>query len=504
MAVIIEQRFPFGRFHATRWNQNAFEDRYGEWPPSPWRLLRALANRWFQYQRETGDGDDEKRNRLLSQLAAGLPAFRLPAASWRGPAMKQYQPTVVAWTDSGYKKPETTLVEDHYRIVPVGESVYWLWRDVYLAEDCASLLKSLLERTLYFGRAESFSRLELLDHAPDGVQPNCFLSTTDDGTATPVLAPIPQSPLNIDALLDWTDGDNLKGRPIPPGTAWFRAQIPKRPRMVSNPSRLAPNPRYGNCIQFAVGGVVYPPTELWIKIAERFRGSTIKQMIALMSDGRATAYEGLEVPEREKLTLLLGKHGDGRIAEGHRHAHFLLWPDETGAPSRLVVWRKDTLLSRQECDAMLSASEWPISWGTGSADWQVRLVPLPSETPLPKGFCNPAAVWRSVTPFVPPASRHRFRKNGHERPSESVEECLRRLLEAQGLPAPISISILDSGTKWLQLHQTLDRRRERAVTRTRWVRPGFLVEVRFNAPVQGPIMAGDSSHFGLGLFRGAE
>jgi CRISPR-associated protein Csb2 len=273
---------------------------------------------------------------------------------------------------------------------------------------------------------------------------------------------------------------------------------------VSNPSRLLPNPGYGNWIQFAVGGIVYPPAELWIKITERFRGSTLKRLIALLSDGRTTAYEGLEMPEKEELTLLLGKHGDGRIAEGHRHAHFLLWPDETGSPSRLVVWRRDTLLSRRECDAMLFASELPISWGTGSADWQVRLVPLPAQTPMPRGFCHSAVAWRSVTPFVPPAGRHRFRKTGRERPSESVKECLRRLLEVQGLPAPESISVQDSGTKWLQLHQTLDRRRERAATRTAWVRPGFVIEMRFGAPVQGPIIAGDSSHFGLGLFRAME
>ena len=56
MPLILEQSFPLGRFHATRWNQNPYEDRHGEWPPSPWRLLRALAARWFQYARETGVG----------------------------------------------------------------------------------------------------------------------------------------------------------------------------------------------------------------------------------------------------------------------------------------------------------------------------------------------------------------------------------------------------------------------------------------------------------------
>jgi CRISPR-associated protein Csb2 len=162
MPVLIEQRFPLGRFHATRWNQNPFEDPYGEWPPSPWRLLRTLANRWFQYQRETGDSDIEKRNRLLNALAAALPVYSLPVASWCGPTLKQYQPTEIAWTDaakkaSGYKKPQTTLIEDHFRVLPAEGRVYWLWKDVHLAEGCSCLLKSLLERTLYLLHKQVFA-----------------------------------------------------------------------------------------------------------------------------------------------------------------------------------------------------------------------------------------------------------------------------------------------------------------------------------------------------------
>src|SRR5262249_61512394 len=87
MALVLEQSFPLGRFHATRWNQNPFEDPYGEWPPSPWRLLRALAARWFQYSRETGDADETLRNLVLSKLAREVPSFRLPESTWRGPAI---------------------------------------------------------------------------------------------------------------------------------------------------------------------------------------------------------------------------------------------------------------------------------------------------------------------------------------------------------------------------------------------------------------------------------
>jgi CRISPR-associated protein Csb2 len=90
MSLVIEQYYPLGRFHATRWNQSPFEDPFGEWPPSPWRFLRALAARSFQYERETG-APPEARDRLLNSLAQAPPSFFLPPASARGLALKQFQ-----------------------------------------------------------------------------------------------------------------------------------------------------------------------------------------------------------------------------------------------------------------------------------------------------------------------------------------------------------------------------------------------------------------------------
>lgn len=47
MRVILRQTFPFGRFHATPWKVFPFDDPHGEWPPSPWRLVRGLLARSF-------------------------------------------------------------------------------------------------------------------------------------------------------------------------------------------------------------------------------------------------------------------------------------------------------------------------------------------------------------------------------------------------------------------------------------------------------------------------
>ena len=228
MPLVIEHNYPLGRFHATRWNQNSFEDPFGEWPPSPWRFLRALAARSFQYERETGAAA-EARDRLLSLLAQSPPSFFVPPASTRGPALKQYQPTAVAWTDASKKKaaymaPKTTLVPDHYRVLPGDEPVLWIWPALDLSAECLHLLDVLLERTLYFGRAESFCRMRRVEDA--GVKPNCVLHRKDLGGGSPVLVAAQGAGLRVDVLLEWTDGKLLKGHPIPPGTEWRFASLP--------------------------------------------------------------------------------------------------------------------------------------------------------------------------------------------------------------------------------------------------------------------------------------
>ena len=45
MPISVTIRFSAGRFHATPWGHHVNEG-LPEWPPSPWRLLRALVATW--------------------------------------------------------------------------------------------------------------------------------------------------------------------------------------------------------------------------------------------------------------------------------------------------------------------------------------------------------------------------------------------------------------------------------------------------------------------------
>jgi CRISPR-associated protein Csb2 len=210
----------------------------------------------------------------------------------------------------------------------------------------------------------------------------------------------------------------------------------------------------------------------------------------------------LTAAQREEVSFISGKDGEGKALLGHHHAYFLVWPDENGYPTRLVVWRREAPFTGAEMDAMLSASEGPISWGD---EQPLYVVPLPFEMPLPPGFAVSARVWRSVTPFVPPAERHRFRAQGRPRPGETPERVAKKLLLDAGIPPPANIALeTDQEKVWAQLHETRQRRLVREKTRSSFVRPGFRIRLEFDAPVQGPIIIGDSCHFGLGLFRGVE
>jgi CRISPR-associated protein Csb2 len=507
MPLIIEQRFPLGRFNATRWHQNPFEDPFGEWPPSPLRLLRALTARWFQYARETGDSDTDKRDALLREIARELPSFALPAFTWRGQPLKQYVPYKVEWTakgaaDPAYKKAQTTLTEDHYRVLSPDARLFWHWENLDLEETQKDLLDQLLKRILYFGRAESFSCLRRVNAIPSQLELNCRLSAESVDGAVPVLAQIPNEELNLSALLSLSDSKELSGKSIPPSTAWFYAKLPDKPVAQRINSSRSQYPTDLNYLQFAVGGTVYPPLEQWVTVAGRFRGIVIRCLSQQLTGNIKANYHNLTLAQRDFIQLIMGKDGHGKLLRGHQQAYFFLWPDEKGLPTRLIVWRKKPF-TEVEIEAMLKAAKKPICWGHDLDDWAVRLVPLPFNIDVPESLFGPARRWTSATPFVLPTGRHRFRKNGRKRDSESPENILAKLLQNSGKPRPkvIHLETEVEELTWVKPHETRARRFLQEQARTNFVRPGFWLHLEFSEPVNGPLLLGDSCHFGLGAFK---
>jgi CRISPR-associated protein Csb2 len=108
MRIVLRQEFPLGRFHATPWRVNPYDDPYGEWPPSPWRLVRAVTARWYQWAREVGKEPGRREHiaeleRLQAALCESTYAFHLPPSARRGTALRQYHPTTFDMTPPAWR-----------------------------------------------------------------------------------------------------------------------------------------------------------------------------------------------------------------------------------------------------------------------------------------------------------------------------------------------------------------------------------------------------------------
>lgn len=504
MQVVLRQTFPLGRFHATPWRANPFDDPYGEWPPSPWRLIRAITARWYQWAREMGVDETRSLERLIVAFCRSRLSFVLPAEARRGLALRQYHPVEFSWKPKENKKgtiPQkraygTTLVQDNYWSVPPKEAVWWVLDGDEWSDDLLNLLDRCLERIVYFGRAESLTELRrwtcLL---PGGVTPNCELGGTRRSRHdVPVLAPLPDaSPAQIQCI---TDQPDVRGSTVPPGTVWMFARRPLAVPLRS-PSRLSfqeSAPRH--LVQFAITGAVLPEMRATVRVTSRFRQRVLDRFAQGCTGERGTRWRQAPREVRKQAVFLSGLDPEQGKLRNHEHVWFLVW-SEAGVPARLLVWRAGTPFTSEENVAMMSAAEREISWGTVPVcgEWTLRLLPLDTAVPPPPGFDGQSyALWESVTPYVPP--RHRFRR-GKPREGEEIISQIRRELDARGWAAARAEIEVVGDPQWTAVHLPPSQKRFRPFIGDR---SGFAVRIRFDEPAAGPIMLGHSAHFGLGLF----
>ncbi len=504
MHVVLRQTFPLGRFHATPWRVNSFDDVFGEWPPSPWRLVRAVCARWYQWQREMGDRDPIELDSLLHALCTSGYAFRLPAAARRGVVLRQYQPATFGWNPGEKKKSATksygtTLIQDNAWCVPTGSSdeaaVWWFLEGDAWTDDLLKALDRCLERLLYFGRAETLTTIERRDYSEE-IKPNCLLSeapTTTD--SVPVLAP--QLQARREDVERITDESSARDRTVPPGAVRRYALRPLRTPAREDPRRLV-KPVATNFIQFAVGWAVAPEPRVVVRLTASFRSRVLKAFLRRLTSDRNVTWSKAPCEARKKMALLSGKDATGKPLNRHEHAYYAVWVEDN-AITRLLVWRRDIPFNSDENAAILEASCHALAWSLGrdkGSQWTVRLVPLDRAVPLPPGFDGkPARAWQSLTPYVP--SRHHLRK-GKPRPAESVEAQVRRDLTLQDVPGVAGATIeCHNRSTWVSVHLPVHQRGTRAFIGDRL---GYQLRIRFAEPVRGPLLLGHSCHFGLGLF----
>ncbi len=526
--VMLELRFPGGRYHATPSGHHVNEGLV-EWPPSPWRIVRALIA--VGYARLEWSTVPPEAEALIEKLSSVLPEYELPSASVAH--SRHYMP--LAKIDKGSEA--TTLVYDAFADVGTG-AVLVRW-PVKLEDGQHGLLSSLVRGLNYLGRSESWVEGEVLD-SEAAIEVNAW--PCEEGQSGPgrgfeqvvTLAPepafgawcaeerssiaashaIPKNPagkkskaqaraeqqrakaldvipLKLVEALQW---DTARWREA----GWARAPGARQVLYWRRRDALEVGPpvhrksspvRRVECMLMALA------TPSRNRSALPTVGRTLPQAELIHRALISHAGDGAEVDVPE----LTGRDAGGGALTGHGHIRVLpLDLDQDHHLDHVVLWAKDGLGEK----AQHAVRALRRTYQKAGHDLQVSLIgagELESLRGLPEAFraevdglVGPrqgATIWESATPYVPP--RH-LKPRGRNSLEGQVGEELRSL----GFPEPLRIERLRFEGDRLRLRHAILRRRAG--------RPqpkggtGFIIRVVFEAPVSGPICLGYASHFGLG------
>jgi CRISPR-associated protein Csb2 len=518
--IAVGFRFVSGRYHATPWGRQVNEGVV-EWPPSPWRILRALIATWYQ-KAEDAVAEPVLRS-LVGKLAAEAPTFYLPPATVSH--TRHYMPYIEG------KNERRTKIFDTFVHVLDGECLEAMWPKVELTDSEAAALDLLLQRLGYFGRAESLVEAKLEKRSlcssnarplPDGGLPSsdeelvrviapmlpANYSVWRDGYEAAMSADLSKQtkkkrgkangndlalPVDIfNALL--ADTGDLKGAgwSQPPGACWINYTRPRNAFEVRQraKSRLSSAP-LPTVVRFAVASQVLPRLTQALSVAERIHQSLVK------ISGNATVFTGLDA--------------EGKPLKTHDQARILCeTSDERGSITRV------TLFASMGFDA---SARWALDqlrrvWGHGGHDLQLTLLGVGQRTEFAGSDASrdqspllvESSEWRSLTPFVPTrhAKAHRdgrpkYDEQGLQIGSPGHDLC--RLIVESGLPRPTAIVPLSRGSFGQQSVSWLDFQRERKQGNGAHAgHMGYGFMLTFPEVVCGPLAFGYASHFGLGLF----
>lgn len=466
MSVTVAIRFPLGRYHATPWDRSVNEGAV-EWPPSPWRLLRSLVSTWYTRWPELPVS-------VLDDLLDALgdpPAYRAPEPT--AGHTRHYLP------DLDHKKGTpggTDLTLDPFLWLPRDQPLLVRWETELTGEQRETLGK-LLELLPYLGRAESVCEARLLPaDEPDATPDETWWRPSGAGSEAVRLL-VPRRPVQRAALELSTVHMRKQRRTLPPGATPVTYR--RRPPRVAAPAPLTTGV---DAIRFAVVSNAPLTAANGVLLADEAH----RRVTRALDGGRAE---------------LLGHAG---AATGHRHAHWVPLsrdPDSAALVESLLVWAPVALTQGEIAKIVAPKVLRGIS-GRRAGDHGYEVKGLPTLDLLLQGagtartvapeLCGPARRWRSLTPYLPV----RHHKPRRESLADFLTSDVRTELTYRDLRGAVTVRPdHERSGRWAAGY-----RRYRLRERMSRAREGVGLRLEFDRAMYGPLLLGQLSHFGYGVF----
>ncbi|MSP74304.1 MAG: type I-U CRISPR-associated protein Cas5/Cas6 [Myxococcales bacterium] len=484
-----------GRYHATSWNHHVNEGTI-EWPPSPWRLLRALVSASYSA------GLSRAQAWPLLERMIEPPVYCLPRAAHFH--ARHYMPTA--------RNP--TLIFDAFAAIEGGAAspakLVVAWPNVVFTAEERGLMAVLCDHIGYLGRAESWTAVTVLDEWAG--RPNAVPLEADVERTQTVALPALQGAVEYDAWRRgflagqtgrrrFTPPDDLwqvlhgdtgllqkDGWSQPPGVRAVKYGLLERAFGVSRGARVAESCAV-SVVRFRVASAVPPSLRHAVRIGERMRQAVMSHSAAVL---------------QRQLAVFTGRTDTGEPTRGNGHAYWLAEDrDGDGAIDHLVGYAS----SGFDGDALEVLQHVRRLWGSEGHDLELVLLgsgevaemgtTLVKAEPGRSTLLGTASEWVSRTPFVPPR---------HLKDGDQPEDQVRRLLAASGFPAPLTVEPYAAAyedepharhkpLRWLEF-----QRQRSSGGGARGSERGFGFRLAFDQRVTGPIALGYGAHFGLGQF----
>ncbi len=549
MPLSLAFRFLAGRYHATPFGHHVNEGLI-EWPPSPWRLLRALISVGYTSGAWDGVGPPPTAHRLFENLSSELPHYSLPPAA--SAHSRHYMP--VGSLESKTKVEKTALVFDTWAKIEDQELIV-IWPNVLLEDAGLSMLRLLVERLNYLGRSESWIEGRVMGDGEPLPEINCLpeqAGQRPDHGFEHIALLAPESAPDFE---DWRTArleEALIDLPLPVGRKPTKALLSKRAKAEQPYPADLLDCLHKDTTWLRSHGWNQPPgsrrvlywrptNAISVGAAKTRTSARPEQRVEAMllsltnvnRNDRALPPVTRTLPQAELLHRALvgiaARNGTppseltGRdinrlpLSGPHQHAHINpLDLDDDGHLDHILVWAPGSLgpdaqaAVRTVRKTFAKGEPKPLRLALSTSGDLSDLARLPGVYGRRvAGITCSASTWQSVTPFVPPRYLKAKGKN-------ALEGQIRAELGARRFPDPTSITLLsplirrrndavpegESDAERIAAHW--NRFRHFKLVRQNGPEPpiicGFAIQLEFESSVTGPIALGYGSHFGLGLF----
>ena len=450
MTTIVALRFPTGRYHATPWDRSVNEGAV-EWPPSPWRLLRALYATWQDRAADLAVVDVEA---ALGALAVA-PFYLLPR--YAEAHTRHYYPDSLSGTDK---------VFDPFACVDPGSDLLVRWPTT-LAPSAHACVDRLVRLLPYLGRADSLCDARLLTEAEITALPTsgwCEAGDLGDLSSPAARVLAPAVPLVVSALTTTTAAMRKAGRTTPAGARWLAYSVTPASLPPGATLRRPQRSAAPTAVRLSIAAAVLPTAYDAVTYGHVLRRAVLSKLGDTASP------------------TLTGKEQDVR-REGHAHAHYLSFDaDGDRMLDTLVLWAPEGL-----APAELAAIQQLRRLTSGAPKFRavrVAVEAVGAVHAVAPEVTGSSAVWRSRTPFAP------YRHQAKDGLAAFLERSVAVELRERGLPELSTLELLRE--PWLDFRRSRpgEARERRA----------FGLRVQLAEPITGPLSLGALSHFGLGLF----